>query len=213
MGNCCPRRGIFAFEEREANKVRGNVTESSTVKAVASSNSIPVFSEEAEQLFNLGRMFEKGKSGVEMDMGKAFINFLRAAELGHPKSQLRVAYCYDVGQGIEKDAEKAVEWYTKAAVVEPKAQFSLALCYAKGLGVDRSDEKAVFWFRKSADSGYERALYNLGYCHEMGTGVSKNVDQALEFYKEAAKRGSTMARKRLELFGIHTEPVDPKLGY
>ena len=37
------------------------------------------------------------------------------AEQGDAEAQCRLAYYYEKGKGVEKDSEKAVEWYTKAA--------------------------------------------------------------------------------------------------
>jgi TPR repeat protein len=153
----------------------------------------------AEHYYKLGKQFEKGPKA---DAEKSFENFLKAAEMGHSKSQLRVAYCYDIGTGVKQDAVLAAKWYLAAAETEPKAQFSLGLCYAKGLGVARDDKEAVKWFKQAADSGYERALYNLGYCYEMGTGVDRDTDKALEYYQQAASKGSDLAKKRLQLYGV-----------
>lgn len=145
---------------------------------------------------------EKGSGSKASDPVESFNQFLKASEMGHHKAQLRVAYCYDVGSGTQKDAVLAAKWYLAAAETEPKAQFSMGLCYAKGLGVPKDDEEAVRWFEKAASTGYERALYNLGYCYEMGTGVLRNTDKALEYYQQAAAKGSDLAKKRLQLFGV-----------
>lgn len=54
--------------------------------------------------------------GTEVDKNKAFELFLSAAEKGHPKAQFAVGHFYEYGQGgVERDHEKAKEWYKKAA--------------------------------------------------------------------------------------------------
>lgn len=40
----------------------------------------------------------------------------KAAEQGHAEAQLNLALMYDMNDDIERDAEKAVYWYNKAAV-------------------------------------------------------------------------------------------------
>ena len=40
---------------------------------------------------------------------------LKAAEQGHAKAQTNLGWMYDNGEGVTKDAVKAVEWYQKAA--------------------------------------------------------------------------------------------------
>eukprot|EP00475_Leptophrys_vorax_P042072 TRINITY_DN79396_c0_g1_i1.p1 TRINITY_DN79396_c0_g1~~TRINITY_DN79396_c0_g1_i1.p1 ORF type:complete len:244 (+),score=70.30 TRINITY_DN79396_c0_g1_i1:200-931(+) len=156
----------------------------------------------AEYYYKLGKSLEKGPKA---DPERSFESLLKAAEMGHTKAALRVAYCYDVGTGVKQDAVLAAKWYRAAAESEPKAQFSLGLCYAKGLGLARDDKEAVHWFRRAADAGYERALYNLGYCYEMGTGVERDTDKALEYYQQAASKGSDLAKKRLQLYGVNAK--------
>ena len=41
--------------------------------------------------------------------------------------------CYENGEGVRKDADKAVEWYRKAAAQgHASAQHSLGVCYTNG---------------------------------------------------------------------------------
>jgi len=58
--------------------------------------------------------------------------------------------CYDNGIGVEKDEQKAVEWYQKAAEQgHAKAQNSLGWCYANGTGIDKNGQMAVTVCNKS----------------------------------------------------------------
>ena len=43
-----------------------------------------------------------------------FKRYEKAAEQGDADAQYNLALCYKNGTGVEKDAEKAVEWYQKA---------------------------------------------------------------------------------------------------
>lgn len=156
----------------------------------------------AEKHYRKAKIYESGNAKVNSNLSKAAEHFGKAAELGHTKAQMRLAYFYEKGMGVERDARIAVQWYKEAAAKDPKAQFSLGLCYTKGIGIVQDDKKAVECFRKSADQGYDRALYNLGYCYEQGTGVNRNIDTAIMNYLKAAKRGNDHAIKRLELFGV-----------
>jgi TPR repeat protein len=40
---------------------------------------------------------------------------MKAAKQGDPLSQHNLGYCYENGEGVEKDIKKAIEWYQKAA--------------------------------------------------------------------------------------------------
>ena len=63
---------------------------------------------------------------------------------GDPDAQDQLGDCYKYGLGMERDYEKAVEWYKKAADQgNAAAQRSLGYCYNYGHGVAQDLEKAV----------------------------------------------------------------------
>ncbi len=82
---------------------------------------------------------------------------------------------YYTGDGAEKNAAKAMEYFKKAAELgHAKAQFNLAMCYMDTEIKEHSDAKAAEWLKKAFDQGVEVALYPLGICY-----------YNLEQYKEA----------------------------
>jgi len=59
--------------------------------------------------------------------------YQKAAELGDILAQYNLALMYELGEGTDIDAEKAVYWYKKAAKSGlPESQINLALCYYVG---------------------------------------------------------------------------------
>ena len=61
---------------------------------------------------------------------------------------------YENGEDIEKDLEKAIYWYNKAAKNgNEKAQYNLGRCYSSGLGVEKDEFKAFEYYRKSVEKG------------------------------------------------------------
>jgi TPR repeat protein len=63
--------------------------------------------------------------------------------------------CYKNGNGVEKSAEKAVEWYMCAAEHgNAKAMRYLGRCYENGYGVEKSAKKAVEWYARAAELGH-----------------------------------------------------------
>ena len=71
-----------------------------------------------------------------------------------------LAICYYNGTGVEKDEQKAVEWYKKAAEQGyASAQFNLAVCYENGTGVEKDEQEAVEWYKKAAEQGYASAQF------------------------------------------------------
>lgn len=129
----------------------------------------------------------------------AFSLFLIAAEHGYPKAQDQIGNSYDLTRttwdGIEKDQDKAIEWYTKAAEQGlAEAQYDLGYCYLYGK-IDQIDiSKAISWFIKAAEQGYDYAHFCLGDCYhiignryEFGNGVDKNSSLAVEHYLQAVE--------------------------
>lgn len=65
-------------------------------------------------------------------------------------AQCNLGICYKYGNGVEKNFEEAVKWYTKAANQEyAQAQYNLALSYDKGEGVAKNDSEAMKWYLKA----------------------------------------------------------------
>ena len=68
---------------------------------------------------------------------------------------------YFLGEGMEQDFSKAMEWYLRAAKQGSKeAQNSLGFMYFEGKGVSRDLIEAYAWFQLSANADYDQARLN-----------------------------------------------------
>jgi len=69
-----------------------------------------------------GKAFMQGIGPHAIDHKKGFEKFFEAAHLPNPPKEVYadVAACYLHGIGVEKDLQKSLEWYERAAVVEEK---------------------------------------------------------------------------------------------
>lgn len=85
----------------------------------------------------------------------SFVEDLRSAAVqGDAEAQSCLGFCYETGDGVEKNYKKAIYWYTKAAELgDIEAQFNLGLCYKNGKGVKKSNETAAFWWAKACRTG------------------------------------------------------------
>ena len=141
---------------------------------------------------------------------------LREAEAGDANAQYRLGWMYEAGDGVPKDAAKAMEWWQKAAVQgDADAQYKLGLMYADGDGVPKDAVKAVAWYQKAAAQGYAGAQHNLGVMYDNGRGVPKDAAKAVEWYQKAAAQGHADAQGNLGVMygngtGIRKDSV---LGY
>jgi tetratricopeptide (TPR) repeat protein len=69
-----------------------------------------------------------------------------------------MGFCYANGQGVKKDAAKAVKMYRKAADQGlAQAQWRLGLCYYTGEGVARNAVEAYAWFSMASVTVAEAA--------------------------------------------------------
>ena len=76
------------------------------------------------------------------------------AEKGDENAQMDLIYCYNNGDGVEKNLEKGFELATICAEKgNDEAQFILGIMYYMGAGVEQNDEKAFEWLKKSAKQG------------------------------------------------------------
>ena len=106
--------------------------------------------------------------------------------------------CYDNGDGVAENVEKAAEYYQKAADLgHVEAMYNLGLCYDNGDGIAKDAEKAAECYQKAADLGDTDAMYALGECYTVGSGLTKDTEKAAEYFKKAADLGNTDA-----LFGL-----------
>ena len=131
---------------------------------------------------------------------------LKAAELGDENSQIRLAICYHLGDGVEKDQVEAAKWLRKAAAEQgnARAQSLLGAWYTAGTCVEKDPVEAQKWFRKSAEQfrkeaeqGNAYAQYRLGNLYAAGWGVTQDKDEAAKWWRKAAEQGNEYAQKEL----------------
>lgn len=116
--------------------------------------------------------------------------YLKAAMGGHPAAQNTIGSFY----GIEKDYEKALQWYYKAAEVgDANALCNIGIYHLFGYGIEKDEKTAVEWFMKAAVKGQAVARYNLAYCYLSGLGVTQNFKAAEQWFLKAAEQGMSLA--------------------
>ena len=124
----------------------------------------------------------------------------KLAETGDANAQANLGFMYTNGEGVPKDAVKAVEWSQKAAAQgNAYAQANLGFIYMIGEGVPKDAVKAVEWYQKAAAQGHAHAQANLGKSYYHGKGVPKDVVLGYAWLNLAAASGiATEVRSLLE---------------
>lgn len=109
------------------------------------------------------------------------------AEKGDILAQNNLGVMYLVGSGTEKNLDKALYWFVKAAEGgRASAMVNIGAMYLKGNGVEADPKAAAEWFQKAADMNDQAGLYNLALLYLGGTGVEKDLVKAFEYAKKAA---------------------------
>ena len=109
---------------------------------------------------------------------------------------------YVLGDGLPKNAAKAVEWFQKAAAQgDAQAQTLLGDMYGEGDGVPKDIAKAAEWYQKAAAQGYETAQAQLGFMYREGNSVPVDLVLAYAWVNLAAadrRDDATKLRSRFE---------------
>lgn len=113
------------------------------------------------------------------------VTTIQAADEGYAPAQYNLGLMYDVGQGVVRDYQQSVFWYTKAAengFVE--AQFNLGGMYFAGQGTLRDYKKAFYWYTKAAEQGHLKAQFVLGLANSAGQEMPQDYRQAFYWFSK-----------------------------
>ena len=126
---------------------------------------------------------------------KAFEDICQSAQIGDAVAQNKLGACFEKGDMVPKNYDKAFYWYRKSAEQgNSLGQYNLGRCYNFGYGVEKDLKEAAYWYQKSAEQGDPYAQNSIGCCYHKGEGVSKNLTKALYWYRKAAEQDNYYAQ-------------------
>jgi uncharacterized protein len=118
--------------------------------------------------------------------------FTEIIDSSHAHATYLVAECYNHGQHVPQDKQKALELYHKAAELGSKdAMYNLGELYR--IGEVKDPSKVIYWHTKAADLGHAHALGNLGTYYRDAYGVPQDDAKAAELFQKAADQDSLPA--------------------
>lgn len=166
--------------------------------------------EKAQQLIDSLKESERDewmRQGVEAykkgDFQNAAFLFRQAAGSGSAAAAFNLGLCYENGEGVRQDYEKALRWYTKGAELgHMRAQCSAGvLCENGGEGeFEPRPEEAFGWYLKSAEQDNARAQLFLASAYRRGFGCEQDPVAAVHWYTVAAEQGYAQAQYELGLW-------------
>ncbi len=145
---------------------------------------------------DLGCLYWSGV-GTRVNMKKAVECFASAA-LENTFAQLNLASMYLSGSGVEKDVDKARNWFLLAA--EKGYVDAFVLCgdsYIFGSEPENNYNTALFYYEKAIAAGSVFGQYRLGWLYKEGLGVKADRKLALMYLEKAMEAGYTAARVEL----------------
>ena len=147
----------------------------------------------------------------EENYEEAVKHLSKAAELGCPKSQNDLGWCYANGLGVAQNNPTARKWLLKAAEQGFElAQMNLAIFYDHFFQY----KEAVKWFEKAAELGSDCAQLCLGLYYEYGAGVREDFSKAAYWYEKSANQGNVASMYNLGILychGTHTDAESLKM--
>ena len=121
------------------------------------------------------------------------------ASIGNEKAQMKLAQMYMHGQGVERDVEKAVAWYSLAAEQDLAfAQRKLARLYLDGDIVEQDIRKAEAWLERAANLGFIDAQLDLSLLYESGQFMPPDYVSAYKWLNIAASLSEIDIESRQE---------------
>lgn len=134
---------------------------------------------------------------INGDYDAALVVIREAAEAGNGMALNILGAAYDDGRGVEKDAQKAVELFERAAKAgEVRARYNLGSLFAFGSGDVAMDRKrAVREFRLAVAAGYAPAMTALGQLEERADPPDHVA--AADWYEKAHEKGDLVATANL----------------
>ena len=108
-----------------------------------------------------------------------------AGEAGYDLGWSNLADNYRIGNGVDKDEDKAIELYKKAYDIGDAAAGKSADAIGNIYYYRDDYEEANNWYKLAGEAGYDWGWIHLANNYRTGRGVEKDDDKAKELYKKA----------------------------
>ena len=145
-----------------------------------------------------GQIYERGTDGVKVDHSKAFNLYSIAAEQDIEEAIWYVIQGYLLGQGADKDFDKAYEWFQKADALGYERAKTLFGIHYLNQGDDESLDKALRLFIDGCNADIPQAFYFMGKMAAKGYCLTNNVEEEMkEWFLKGALRGDQMSIQTL----------------
>lgn len=149
---------------------------------------------------NLASAYNLGYFGLIVDYKKSFELFNKLIMLNSYDAYNDIARFYENGNYVEKNPNKAIEYYTKAYDLKCDNSFT---CYnIASIYLNDFDKpnyaKALEWYKKSTERNRDwYACSQLGKFYEEGLGTNQDLNEALKWYQKGLDDGDKKERENV----------------
>lgn len=119
---------------------------------------------------------------------KEAITILKELSPNYVEAKNKLAYCYRIGFGVERNFEMAADLYKESSKLHDKeAMEQLALLYLSGQGVVKDVEKGISLLKEAAIAGSASSMTKLGEIYLEGKVVDSDEKEAFCYFSKAAE--------------------------
>jgi TPR repeat protein len=146
--------------------------------------------DEPEGCVALGTMYQMGRGGVPLDVGRAFQLYQAACQRNSMRACMFVGIFYNAGAGVSRDPVQAANINRRACDGGwLMGCNNLGLMMQSGTGTAQDLPAAAGLYRKACDGGSMFACTNLSLLYANGAGVAKDAAQAVNLMQKACGGG------------------------
>ena len=136
----------------------------------------------APSQYRLGYIYEYGTLGCPIDPRRSIAWYTKAAQQGHPDSELALSGWYLTGADgiLQRSDTEAYLWARKAADKGlSKAEYAVGYYSEMGIGVKKDLEEARRWYVRSASQGNQRSMQRLNELKKIRGGQRKDDESCI----------------------------------
>ena len=153
--------------------------------------------EDKTGIFNCANLMFWGR-GVEKNRNRAFRIYSWLFRRGYPGCAYPLGICYEDGDAVEQDYEKARYYYRMGALEDSRYCYDeLGLMYLMGLGVEKDPELAMEYFLRAVELGSGPAAGHIGHMYEAGDGLEQDPEKARYWYSRGAEMADEASEEAL----------------
>jgi TPR repeat protein len=138
----------------------------------------------------LGKIYERGGSGVSIDYEHAREYYKKACDLDNAVACNNLAYIYNQGKGVNRHNGIAFGYYKKSCNLgNLTGCYNLGSMYYHGEGTKPNRYRAKQLFEKVCNKGIGAGCNDLAYMYAHGIYVKQDIFEAIALYTDACQYG------------------------